>query len=215
MRSTLVARLMFAAMIGYVPVSFAAQPTTAGAGNPDAGKAQATTCQACHGANGAAPVDPTYPILAGQNAVYLLRQLQAIQSGKRSVPLMSGQLTGKSPQDLADLAAYFAAQPASAGVAKADDATLQTARRIYKGGIVDKQVAACSACHSPTGQGNAPAGFPRISGQQTGYVIAQLTAYREGRRTTDESFGGMMESEASRLTDTEIAALAEYVRGLH
>ncbi len=214
MDSTSVARLVLAAMIGFAPSTFAAQGLV-GPGDADAGKAQATTCAACHGPNGAAPVDPSYPALAGQNEVYLLRQLGAIKSGVRPVPLMAGQLDGKSEQDLANLAAYFASQPDPVGVAKADNDTLDMARGIYKGGIRDKGVAACSACHSPTGDGNAPAGFPDISGQQTGYVIAQLTAYREGQRTTDERFGGMMRGVAAHLTDTEIAALAEYVQGLH
>lgn len=209
-----VARPMLAATIvlGSLAHAAAAKPD---AGDPAAGKAQATTCGACHGPDGASPVDPTYPALAGQNERYLLRQLEAIQSKARDVPLMTGQLDGKSPQDLADLAAYFASLPGAAGAADADDDTIDLAQRIYKGGIGNKGVPACSACHAPTGDGNPPAGFPDISGQSAGYVIAQLTAYREGRRTTDENYGGMMRGVASHLTDTEIAALAEYVRGLH
>ncbi len=183
--------------------------------DPQAGEAQAATCAACHGQGGAAPVDPTYPVLAGQNASYLTRQLQLIQSGERPVPLMTGQLDGKSEQDLANLAAYFAGQPDVVGEAQGDDETLALAEGIYRGGILDKGVAACTACHSPSGDGNAPAGFPVIGGQPQEYVIAQLTAYREGQRTSDETYGGMMRSVASRLTDTEIAALAEYLHGLH
>jgi cytochrome c553 len=195
----------------FAPLAQAATP----AGDPAAGEAQAATCVACHGPGGAAPIDPTYPVLAGQNEVYLFRQLQMIQSNERPIALMTGQLDGKSEQDLADLAAYFAAQPDVVGQAEGDDETLALAQGIYRGGILEKGVAACASCHAPTGEGNAPAGFPDIGGQPVNYTIAQLTAYREGERDTDEIFGGMMRSIAARLTDTEIAALADYLRGLH
>lgn len=184
-------------------------------GDPEAGKARAVTCAACHGPDGASPIDPTYPVLAGQNEKYLLRQLEAIQSDARSIPLMAGQLTGKSTQELADLAAYYASLPEKVQATAGDDETLDLAEGIYRGGIMDKGVAACTSCHAPSGAGNSPAGFPVVAGQSVGYTIAQLTAYREGQRTTDEVYGGMMRSIAGRLTDTEIAALAEYLRGLH
>jgi cytochrome c553 len=190
-------------------------PIAHSAGDPAAGEAQAVACVACHGQAGAAPIDATYPVLAGQNERYAFRQLQMIRDNQRVIPLMTGQLNGKSDQDLADLAAYFAAQPGVVGTADADEAALDLAQTIYRGGILAKGVAACAACHSPAGDGNAPAGFPAIAGQPRGYTIAQLTAYREGVRATDELFGGMMRSVASRLTDTEIAALADYLRGLH
>lgn len=184
-------------------------------GNVEAGKAQAAACGACHGQDGASPIDPSYPVLAGQSAVYLLRQLNAIQSTARDIPLMAGQLNGKSQQDLADIAAYYASLPGKVGQAQGDDESIAVAEGIYRGGIQSKAVAACVACHAPSGKGNAPAGFPAIGGQSPAYTIKQLTDYREGRRVTDEAFGGMMRGVAGRLTDTEIAALADYLQGLH
>ena len=85
----------------------------------------------------------------------------------------------------------------------------------FRRGLGGKGVAACSSCHSPTGQGNAFAGFPSLSGQPAAYVVQQLTEYREGRRKTDEVFGGMMRGVAEGLTDTEISLLANYLQGLH
>jgi len=184
-------------------------------GDVEAGKAQSAACGACHGQDGASPIDPSYPVLAGQSAVYLLRQLNAIQSNTREIPLMAGQLNGKSQQDLADIAAYYASLPGKVGQAQGDDESIALAEGIYRGGIQSKAVAACVACHAPSGKGNAPAGFPAIGGQAPGYTIKQLTDYREGRRVTDEAFGGMMRGVAGRLTDTEIAALADYLQGLH
>ncbi len=190
-------------------------PFAHAAGNPEAGKAQSAPCAACHGQDGASPIAPTYPVLAGQNEKYLLRQLQMIQSDERQIALMAGQLIGKSEQDLADLAAYYASLPDKVVPADASDETLELATGIYRGGILDKGVAACTSCHAPSGNGNGPAGFPDIGGQPEAYTVAQLTAYREGDRDSDEVYGGMMRGVASRLTDTEIEALAAYLRGLH
>ena len=184
-------------------------------GDPQAGKAQALACGACHGQDGATGLDPTYPNLAGQNERYLFNQLKMIQSGERTVLLMAGQLLGKSDQDLQNLAAYYASLPGKIAQAEGDEASVLLAQGIYRGGILKKGVAACSACHSPNGNGNEAAGFPVLTGQPSAYTIAQLTAYREGERRSDEAYGGMMRGVAGGLTDTEIAALADYLQGLH
>ncbi len=184
-------------------------------GNAERGKAQALVCAACHGQDGASGIAPTYPNLAGQNEKYLFNQLQMIASGERALVEMTGQLMGKTEQDLWDLAAYYASLSQKPGISKGVDAEIDKAASIYRGGIARKGVAACTACHSPTGQGNSQAGYPSIAGQSVDYTIAQLTAYRENLRKTDESFGGMMRGVAETLTDTEIAMLADYLRGLH
>lgn len=185
------------------------------AGDPANGQSQAAPCAACHGADGATGLDRTYPNLAGQNEKYLLRQLQMIQDGSRAIPLMAGQLDGKSDQELADLAAYYASLPAKMAQAEGSDEQIAEATQIYRGGIARKGVAACSACHSPRGAGNQFAGFPRIAGQPAEYTALQLKAYRERTRATDEEFGRMMREVAEGLTDTEIALLADYLQGLN
>jgi cytochrome c553 len=184
-------------------------------GNAEAGKAQAAPCAACHGQDGATGLDGTYPALAGQNEKYLFRHLRMIQSGARDIPLMAGQLNGKSEQDLADIAAYYASLPGKIGQAQGDDTSINLATRLYRGGNLEKKVPACAACHSPGGEGNPPAGFPRVSGQSVEYTVAQLKAYREGLRKTDEDYGGMMRDAASALNDTEIKALADLLLGLN
>lgn len=206
--------LMVLVLAGLSGMAVAATAVAA-TGDVEAGRAQAAACGACHGQDGASPIDPSYPVLAGQGALYLLRQLEMIQSDTRAIPLMAGQLNGKSRQDLADLAAYYASLPGKVGQAQGDDESLARAEQIYRGGILDKGVAACIACHGPNGTGNDPAGFPAIGGQPKTYTIAQLTEYREGRRVTDEVHGAMMRGVAARLTDTEIALLADFLQGLH
>jgi len=182
------------------------------AGDPTAGQALAAPCAACHGPNGVA-VLPAYPNLAGQGEAYLRKQLGLIKSGGRAVPLMAGQLDALTEADLANLAAYFASLPATVGQAK--DERLDLGERIYRAGIASKGVAACTACHSPSGAGNALAGYPHLGGQPSEYVATQLKAYREGQRASDDDVGAVMRQVAAGLTDGEIAAVANYVQGLH
>ena len=183
-----------------------------GAGDAEAGKALAAPCGACHGQNGVAIV-PGAPNLAGQSARYLKSQLEMIKSGVRPVPLMAGQLDPMSSGDLDNLATYFASMSATVG--QADGDLISVGEQIYRGGISQKAVPACTACHTPTGSGNVLAGFPHIGGQRADYVIVQLVAYREGTRQTDDAYGAAMRQVANGLTDREISALASYIQGLY
>ena len=135
-----------------------------------------------------------------------------IKSGARSVPAMTGQLDGKSEQDMQDIAAYFSSQFPSIGAANKD--LIELGEKIYRAGSKESGVSACTACHSPTGKGNAMAGFPALSGQHADYIAAQLRAFREGVRTNDGD-AKMMRSVAFRLTNKEIDAVATYISGLH
>lgn len=183
------------------------------AGDAAAGRALAEPCKACHGADGNS-VTEANPTIAGQNPRYLVTQMRLIRDGVRAAPLMAGQLTGKSDQDLENLAAHFSAQKSNIGEAEDNAELLAAGRGIYRSGIFSKQVTACIACHGPAGTGNAPAGFPQIRGLSKAYLIDQLKAYREGVRKTDEAYGGMMRDVAAHMTDGEIGAVANYVHGL-
>lgn len=189
-----------------------ALPLTAVAGDAARGQTLSAPCAACHGQDGNG-IAPNFPNLAGQNERYLLRQLQAIKDGSRPAPLMAGQLDSLSEADLADLAAHFASLPGAER--QASGTQLERGEQIYRAGILAKKVAACTACHSPRGNGNAAAGFPQLAGQPVDYVVAQLVAYREGQRQTDAAYGGMMRDVAGGMTDTEIRAVASYIQGLH
>lgn len=169
-------------------------------------------CVACHGDDGNALI-PEYPNLAGQNEKYLLHQLRQIRSGERVIPLMVGQIDNMSDAELQAMATYYASMPGKIGQATPDNLDLGEA--IYRGGIIAKGVAACTACHAPNGNGNYLAGFPRIAGQNVEFTVTALREYREGMRESDENFGGMMRDIAAGLTDTEMAAVANYIKGLY
>ncbi len=170
-------------------------------------------CDACHGAEGntGAPLNGN---LAGQNVRYLHKQLVLIKSGERHIQNMVRPLSEIDEDGLRSLAMFYASKPGLVG--QADPETgLELGEAIYRGGILDKEVAACTACHGPFGNGNFLAGFPRVSGQTVPYIIEQLKAYREGKRTTDDEYGGMMRDIAKKLTDGEISAVANYMTGLY
>ncbi|MBQ0797467.1 cytochrome c4 [Zhongshania sp.] len=185
-------------------------------GDASAGKAKSAPCAACHGADGNSPA-PNFPNLAGQGERYLAKQIHDIKSGERSAPLMAGQTDNLSDQDIADISAYYASKTASTG--QTDPALLEKGAAIYRGGIADRSVPACAACHSPTGQGMAAAGFPALAGQHADYTIAQLKAFRaaadgrEGR--TNDGDTKTMRTVAFKMSDSEIEAVASYIQGLH
>lgn len=181
------------------------------AGDAAAGQTKSAVCMACHGADGNSPTNPIWPKLAGQQSSYIQRQLQDFKAGARKNDLMSPMAAPLSDQDMVDLAAYFSSQTQNPGTAAADQVAL--GERIYRAGNPQSKVAACMACHGPTGAGNAPAKFPRISGQHAAYVEKALKDFRAGARDNDPN--GMMRGVATNMTDAEIMAVAQYVQGLH
>jgi cytochrome c553 len=166
-------------------------------------------CAACHGADGNSPL-PMNPSLAGQHPEYLFKQLNEFKSGSRNNAVMMGMVAGVSAEDMRNLAAYYAAQKPSESAAKDKDLVAQ-GRKLFRGGNVATGVTACAGCHSPNGAG-IPTQFPRLAGQHPEYVVAQLKAFRAGDRANDSN--AMMRAVAGRLTDREIAAVAEYLSAL-
>lgn len=187
---------------------FSATPVAAG--DAEAGKGKSITCAACHGADGNS-INPQWPSLAGQHENYLVVQLKAFRDGYRVNALMSSQAANLSDEDIADLAAYYAAQTLKGGVA--DPALVDLGQRIYRGGNRETGVSACIACHGPVGAGNPPAMMPRIGGQHAAYTAATLKAYASGER---KGTGGnqMMRNVATLMSDAEITAVASYIEGL-
>ena len=171
-------------------------------------------CAACHGADGNSPLSSN-PILAGQHAEYTQKQLANFkaQGGKpaeRPSAIMAGMVANLSADDMRHLGAYFEAQKPRPRAAR-DAELVKLGQAIYRGGILAKGVAACSACHGPSGAG-VPAQFPRLAGQFSEYTAAQLKAFRAGERANDPN--RTLRALAEKLSDREIAALAEYISGL-
>tara|TARA_R110001592_G_scaffold258236_4_gene522031 strand:- start:5679 stop:6290 length:612 start_codon:yes stop_codon:yes gene_type:complete len=194
-----------------IVAGFALASGVSAAGDVAAGKNSSAMCAACHGADGNSVV-PNFPKLAGQGQKYLLKQLNDIKTGKRTVIEMTGMLAGFSDKDLENLAAYFAAQAPTGGQAKKD--LVAAGEALYRGGNPATKIAACTACHGPSGKGVELAGFPLLSGQHAAYTASQLKKFRSGERTNDGDTR-MMRSVSALLSDKEIEALASYISGLN
>ena len=180
-------------------------------GSIEAGQAKSVTCAACHGQEGNS-ANPQWPNLAGQNARYLVEQLEAFKDGLRVNALMSSQATMLSDEDMRNLAVYYESLPAPVA-AVANPKTVAKAEALYRGGRESADIPACLACHGPAGRGNAAASYPALNGQHAVYTAKTLRDYATRARKS----GGktlVMQQIADRLTEDEIDALASYVQGL-
>ncbi len=176
--------------------------------DPAKGQAIATqVCGACHSFDGSRGLTAN-PILQGQHPEYLAKQLADFKSGARNNAIMKGFASTLSPEDMKNVAAFYASKTAKPGFAK-DKETLLLGERIYRGGIADRQIAACAGCHSPNGAG-IPVQYPRLGGQHGEYSEAQLIAFRSGLRANSLQMAGV----AAKLNDREIKAVADYMAGL-
>jgi cytochrome c553 len=121
---------------------------------------------------------------------------------------MTGFAAMLSDEDMKNISAWLAAQKAKPGFAKDKD-LVALGERIYRGGIPDRQIAACAGCHSPNGAG-IPAQYPRMSGQHADYTADQLRAFRDGVRGNSLQ----MNQVAAKMNDREIKAVSDYIAGL-
>jgi cytochrome c553 len=188
-------------------LSFSAQAQTV---KPDLAKGAATygqVCVACHAADGNSTT-PVNPKLAQQHPEYLVKQLQEYKSGKRQNPIMTGIASTLSDADMRNIAYWLADQEAKGGAATDKD-MVKLGERIYRGGIADRQIAACAGCHSPNGAG-IPSQYPRLSGQHAEYTKTQLQQFRSGVRKNN----AQMTAIASKMNDREIEAVSDYIAGL-
>ncbi|MBD7960238.1 c-type cytochrome [Comamonas avium] len=187
--------------------AFAAGETPA---KPDLVKGQASfeaVCAACHGADGNSTI-VVNPKLAQQHPEYLLKQLHDFKDDKRVDPVMKGPAMMLSEEEMTNITAWLAKQPAKNGFAT-DKQLVVLGERIYRGGIPDRKIAACVSCHSPNGAG-IPAQYPRLSGQHADYTAKQLNAFRDGTRGNNIQ----MRDVAAKLNDREVKAVADYIAGL-
>ncbi|WP_323121882.1 c-type cytochrome [Burkholderia alba] len=201
---------------GFVGLMAEAKAADAAKPDLDRGKAIAgQVCASCHGVDGNSATG-AFPKLAGQHPEYLVKQLNDFKTQPgakgpvRHNAVMVGFAGALNEQDMRNVAAYYGSQTAKPGTAR-NAATVPVGQKIYRGGIAEKGVPACASCHGPTGQG-IPIQYPRLSGQWADYTVAQLTAFQQGAgaRNNNEP----MHQIASRLSDSEVKAVADYIAGL-
>ncbi|MEW5771599.1 MAG: c-type cytochrome [Pseudomonadota bacterium] len=167
----------------------------------------AQVCGGCHGADGNSAV-AEFPKLAGQQKIYLLREMLDYREGRRHSEVMVPLLTPLSEQEIAGLAEYFAAQaPAPGTVARPE--LLALGKRVYLEGNTKTGVPSCDGCHEENGEGSKK--FPRVAGQHAAYVLGQIAQYASGKRSNGVK---VMRTIAERLSKEEAEAVAEYMASL-
>ena len=192
--------------------AFANEPAAAPASKGDPKAAESIVnqvCAGCHAADGNSTASAN-PKLAGLNAEYINKQLTNFKSGDRKNAVMGGIVASLSPQDMLNLAAYFSAQQPKPGTSKDQELALQ-GQKIFRGGVLGAGVPACASCHGAQGQG-IPVQFPRLAGQHSDYIYAQLNNFRVGARANDGA--KMMRTIAAKMTDADMKAVASYIQGL-
>lgn len=190
-----------------VSVAAADAPATPQADLAKGSTSYAAVCAACHGADGNSSI-PLQPSLAQQHPEYLLKQLDEFKSGAREDAIMQPFAGMLSDDDARNISWWLAAQKAQPGFAQDKD-LIELGEAIWRGGLTNRSIPACAACHSPNGAG-IPSQYPRLAGQFAEYTTKQLEAFRSGARAND----AIMRDVTAYMTDKEIKAVAEYIAGL-
>lgn len=164
-------------------------------------------CVSCHGAGGNSTIVQN-PKLSAQHEPYTYKQLMDFRTPERANPIMSPISKALTEEEMRNISAWLDTQAGKAGAAK-NKASIDLGKKIYRGGIAEKNVPACASCHGATG-GGIPAQFARLAGQHQEYTGAQLTAFRAGTRKNS----AQMTTISKRLSDDEIAAVSDYIAGL-
>ena len=164
-------------------------------------------CVSCHGAAGNSTIVQT-PKLSAQHEAYTYKQLANFRTPERNNPIMTTIAKALTEDEMHNIAAWLDKQAPKPGAAK-NKATIDLGKKIYRGGIAEKNVPACASCHGANGSG-IPAQFARLAGQHQEYTNAQLVAFRAGNRKNSVQ----MTTLAQRMSDDEMKAVADYIAGL-
>lgn len=165
--------------------------TAAAAGDPEAGRRKANTCNACHGVAGFKEV----PRLGAQTASYLTAALKAYETQARKHRTMEDVARGLTARDTLDVAAFYA--------------SLASATATPAAGEAPARARDCGACHGDMGDRAAAPDVPLLAGQSIGYLVLALREYRSGQRAHP-----VMQEQARGLTDSDIADLAGWYSSL-
>jgi cytochrome c553 len=182
-------------------------------GDANAGKAKATVCSACHGANGIAPAS-MFPNLAGQRAEYLYWQLVEFKREARPESPMTSQIANLDEATLRDLAAYFASLPPPS---PATETAGSRGTALYREGDPATGTPPCQGCHGSDGGGHpwaeadaAYRTYPKLRAQHADYVAQRLRDFRDGKHLSSSS-DRIMTPIAKSLDDEAIKAVAAFI----
>jgi len=169
-------------------------------------------CAGCHNADGNSVI-PINPILAGQHAEYITKQLMDFKAigdalPKRNSPVMSAMVATLSQEDMEALGAYYAKQTAIPSQIAAKEKLVETGKILYHGGNLGNEVPACASCHGPTGAG-IPPHYPAVAGQHTEYIMTQLELFNKAERGDDNN--NVMQKVLTRMNPLQKRAVSAYI----
>lgn len=169
-------------------------------------------CAGCHNADGNSVI-PMNPILAGQHAEYITKQLMDFKATgdeppKRNSPVMSAMVATLSEEDMKALGAYYAKQKTTPSQIAADEKLVEAGKILYHGGNLRDEIPACASCHGPTGAG-IPPHYPAIAGQHTEYTMMQLELFNKAERGGDDN--NVMQKVLTRMNPLEKRAVSAYI----
>jgi cytochrome c553 len=179
-------------------------------GDPARGATLNASCIGCHGIPGyqsSFPEVHRVPAISGQNAKYIVAALTAYQKGERKHPTMRAVAGALTEQDIADLAAYYAAQGGEAAAkAAAPQPPADVAALLTKG--------ACASCHGAEFRQPIDPSYPKVAGQYPDYLFAALKAYKiEGNPQVGRG-NAIMAAQVKQFSNKELKALAQYIGAL-
>ncbi|MFM2067644.1 MAG: hypothetical protein RLZZ584_2553 [Pseudomonadota bacterium] len=198
----------FVATVLFMTAAVSSAQAQDASGNAEQGKTKAAMCIGCHGIEGYKASFPEVyqvPMISGQSAKYISAALTGYRKGERKHPTMRGIAGSLSDADIADLAAFYAAQvkPSSAAAPAPAPAV---AELLKKGN--------CASCH---GEGlNKPIdpAYPKLAGQHADYVFAALKAYKTTNNANVGRANAIMGGMAAPFSNAELKQLAGYIASL-
>lgn len=165
-------------------------------------------CERCHGVDGVSD-DPDTPHLAGQNAIYLIKQMKDYKSRAREDRNMYKRVRKLDEQQMVDIALWYESlslpelEPQVIGNLKAPE--------LVTVGDPARSIPPCVICHGKDGKTPASE-VPVIAGQYVDYLVFTMESFRDGSRSNDP--GGAIQVIFQKLSDVEIEALARYYAAL-
>ncbi|KQW51988.1 MULTISPECIES: cytochrome c [unclassified Roseateles] len=175
-----------------------------------AGEKKVAMCIGCHGIPGyqaSFPEIHKVPMIAGQNAKYIVAALQAYAKGDRKHPTMRGIAASLTDQDMADMAAFYeqqAQRPAAADSVPAPAANV--AELLNKG--------ACISCHGANFSKAIDPSYPKLAGQHADYLTVALKAYKTERNANVGRNNAIMVGQVKQFSNAELKAIAKYISTL-
>ncbi|MGH7385888.1 MAG: c-type cytochrome [Candidatus Rokuibacteriota bacterium] len=195
-RLALAAALLWGALAG--------SPAEAAGPLDERGALQSVTCAACHGQAGNSR-SSAMPIIAGLDAAYLKKQIEAYAAGKRLSPEMEPYAKQVLSIGVDDVAAYFASRK------RAPTPVTSPADAVTRGGNAAAQ---CVLCHGPQGRGDAAKLIPSLAGQAPGYLREQMLLFKQDRRNPGDAALAAVKAMMRTVPDETFADLAAYYSSL-